>query len=585
MALAPAGFRFDAPLVPRFVAFDSIGAVGAAAGVVALAAAPPDGAVPAAFFAGARRTAVRVGLAALVAVALVAVVLLAVALAGAALAEAALVVAVFAGARRVEVALAGVALEAAFRAGVALAGAAFRADVALAVVVARVRVDPVRGAAGTVTSFDCCRPGLGVGKIGCRAILVRSPWRAVKCTAGARPETDLDTLTGMTAAPPPAHPVDPTDTAGTNLLHGPLHDIHVEMGANFAEFGGWDMPVAFGGTVGEHLAVRETVGVFDVSHLGKASVSGPGAAAFINSQLSNDLNKVGPGKAQYTLCTVESGGVLDDLIVYYLSEDELFLIPNASNTAAVVAQLAAAAPADIAVTNRHFDYGVIAVQGPKSTEVLTALGLPTGMEYMAFADATVVVPGESGAQEIPVRVCRTGYTGEHGYELVPAWADSAPLYRALLTAVQAAGGQPAGLGARDTLRTEMGYPLHGHELSLDITPVQAGAGWAVGWKKDTFVGKEALVAEKAAGPVRKLYGLRATGRGVLRPELEVHGADGVVLGVTTSGTFSPSLKVGIALALLDSSVTVGDSVTAIVRGRGIECEVVKPPFVAARTSG
>ncbi|WP_431231558.1 glycine cleavage system aminomethyltransferase GcvT [Mycolicibacterium psychrotolerans] len=364
-----------------------------------------------------------------------------------------------------------------------------------------------------------------------------------------------------------------TDTS--ELLYGPLDSQHRELGATFAPFGGWLMPVSYAGTVGEHTATREAVGLFDVSHLGKALVAGPGAAEFINSTLTNDLRRIGPGKAQYTLCCTPEGGVIDDLIAYYVSDDEIFLVPNAANTAAVVAALQAAAPEGISITDQHRSYAVLAVQGPRSADVLAALGLPTDMDYMGYADATY-----SG---VPVRVCRTGYTGEHGYELLPPW-DSAPVvFDALVAEVQGAGGQLAGLGARDTLRTEMGYPLHGHELSLDISPLQARCGWAIGWKKDAFFGRDALLAEKAAGPRRLLRGLRATGRGVLRPDLTVlNGA--LPVGVTTSGTFSPSLKVGIALALIDTDAGIDDGalVTVDVRGRPLECEVVKPPSLRSK---
>ncbi|WP_068063507.1 glycine cleavage system aminomethyltransferase GcvT [Nocardia xishanensis] len=363
----------------------------------------------------------------------------------------------------------------------------------------------------------------------------------------------------------------------TNLLQGPIHDVHVELGATFAPFGGWEMPVSYAGTVGEHQAVRTAVGLFDVSHLGKATVAGPGAAAFVNSALTNDLGRIRPGKAQYTLCCTPEGGVIDDLIAYYVSDDEIFLVPNAANTAAVVEALRAAAPAGITVTDEHREYAVFAVQGPRSTEVLTALGLPTDMEYMAYADA------EWDGR--PVRVCRTGYTGEHGYELLPRWDDAAAVFRALAEQVEAAGGQPAGLGARDTLRTEMGYPLHGHELSLGISPVQARAGWAVGWKKPEFWGKAALEKEKSDGPRRTLLGLKALDRGVLRQGQSVL-RGGEPVGETTSGTFSPTLKVGIALALLDTDAELepGTEVEVDVRGRRLRCEVVKPPFVQARTA-
>ncbi|NMO03375.1 glycine cleavage system aminomethyltransferase GcvT [Gordonia sp. TBRC 11910] len=362
------------------------------------------------------------------------------------------------------------------------------------------------------------------------------------------------------------------------LLDGPIAARHAELGATFAEFGGWNMPVSYSGTVAEHKAVRESVGIFDVSHLGKALVKGPGAAALINSTLTNDLGRIAPGKAQYTLCCNESGGVVDDLITYLVSDDEVFLVPNAANTADVVAALSAVAPDGVEVTDLHRDYGVLAVQGPKAQDVLAALGLPTDMEYMAFADADLSVVDAW----YPVRVCRTGYTGEKGYEILPRWADTAAVFDALLAEVIAAGGLPAGLGARDTLRTEMGYALHGHELSPEITPVQARSSWAVGWDKPEFFGRDALLAEKEAGPVRRLYGLRALGRGVPRAELSVlTEAGGASIGATTSGTFSPTLATGIALALLDtaSGVRKGDRVVVDVRGRALECEVVLPPFV------
>ncbi len=360
------------------------------------------------------------------------------------------------------------------------------------------------------------------------------------------------------------------------IQHGPLDERHRQLGASFAEFGGWLMPVSYAGTVGEHTATRNTVGLFDVSHLGKALVRGPGAAEFVNTALTNDLGRIEPGKAQYTLCCTDSGGVIDDLIAYYVADDEIFLVPNAANTAAVVAALAEKAPAGLTVTDLHRSYAVLAVQGPRSTEVVGGLGLPTDMDYMGFAD------GEFAG--VPVRVCRTGYTGEHGYELLPPWDGAGAVFDALVEAVRVAGGEPAGLGARDTLRTEMGYPLHGHELSLDISPLQARCGWAVGWRKGAFWGRDALLAEKQAGPRRLLRGLRAVGRGVLRPGLTVLDGDAPV-GVTTSGTFSPTLKVGIALALLDSAADISDGaqVSVDVRGRLIECEVVKPPFVQVRT--
>jgi aminomethyltransferase len=345
-----------------------------------------------------------------------------------------------------------------------------------------------------------------------------------------------------------------------DLRTGPLHDRHTALGATLGAFGGWSMPISYPeGTVAEHNAVRTDVGVFDVSHLGKLAVTGPGAAAFVNRCLTADLDKIGPGQAQYTLCCNAQGGVLDDVIAYLVGPDEVLAVPNAANAAQVAQLLRAAAPEGIEIVDRHRDLAVLAVQGPRSTELVPA---GADLDYMAFVDTAVM------------RVCRTGYTGEHGYELLVPWASAGEVWDGLV----AAGARPCGLGARDTLRTEMGYPLHGQDLTPDISPVQAGSAWAVGWGKPEFWGRDALVAEKAAGPARRLRGLRATGRGIPRPGMDVL-FDGVRVGVTTSGTFSPTLKTGIALALLDAGVGLDAEVSVDVRGRMLPCVVTKPPFV------
>ena len=352
-----------------------------------------------------------------------------------------------------------------------------------------------------------------------------------------------------------------------------MYDRHVALGAKLAEFSGWEMPIEYGagGVLREHAAVREAVGLFDVSHLGKATVRGPDARAFVNACLSNDLGRIQPGKAQYTLCCDDSGGVVDDLIAYLVGDDEVFLVPNAANTAEVVRRLAAAAPEGITAADQHRDFGVLAVQGPRSADVLARLGLPADQPYMAYVDASF------GGRL--VRICRTGYTGEHGYELIPSWADAPGLWDALLEVVGSLGGLPVGLGARDTLRTEMGYPLHGQDLSLSISPVQARVGWAVGWGKDEFWGRQALLAEKAAGPARTLWGLEALDRGIPRPHMAVLSPDGAQAGEVTSGTFSPTLRKGIGLALLRTGVGEGEEVVVDVRGRRTPARVVKPPFV------
>lgn len=359
------------------------------------------------------------------------------------------------------------------------------------------------------------------------------------------------------------------------MKFSPLHDRHLALNAKMADFGGWMMPIEYpgAGVLAEHTAVRERVGIFDVSHLGKASVIGQGALEFLNSRLTNDLTKIEDGSAQYTLLCNPSGGVIDDLIAYRNSASDFFLVPNASNTSDVVAALSENAPKDIEIKNLHLDFAVIAVQGPLAPKVLQALGINTDIDYMAFEHVTI-----SNADVI---LCRTGYTGELGYELLPHFDDAHAVWDTLVETIKPLNGLVCGLGARDTLRTEMGYPLHGHELSLDISPVEASAGWAVGWKKESFTGSNVLVAQKNGELSRKSMALKSLDRGIPRAGMVVKDSNGEIVGEVTSGTFSPTLKHGIALALLSKEITVGTQLSIDVRGRDSICEVVKLPFVTS----
>ena len=362
--------------------------------------------------------------------------------------------------------------------------------------------------------------------------------------------------------------------ASTALRRSPLHERHEALGAKFAEFGGWLMPLEYagGGVVKEHTAVRTGVGIFDVSHLGKITVRGPGAADFVNSSLSNDLGRIGPGRAQYTLCLDdETGGIVDDIFSYFHDHDHVLLVPNAANNAEVHRRLEAAAPAGIEVINHHADFVVLAVQGTRSDEVLAAAGLPVGHDYLTFV--------ETDFAGSPVVVCRTGYTGERGYELIAPAEVAGPLWDEVMSAGSAYDLTPAGLGARDTLRTEMGYPLHGQDIGPTVSPNEARLGWAVGWKKPTFWGRDKVVAEKERGARRKLVGIKATGRAIPRPHMSISLSPDVLLGEVTSGTFSPTLKQGIGLALVASMVNDEAEVSVDVRGRREVFQIVKPPFV------
>jgi aminomethyltransferase len=247
-------------------------------------------------------------------------------------------------------------------------------------------------------------------------------------------------------------------------------------------------------------------------------------------------------------------------------------VPNASNTSAVVADLQANAPSGISVSNLHNDYGVIALQGPLAAKVLAHFGLQIEIDYMAFTYVSI-----AGCDVI---VCRTGYTGEYGFEVLPKWNQALTVWDALVEQVDANEGLVCGLGARDTLRTEMGYPLHGHELSLEISPVMASASWAVGWNKPQFQGSKVLKAQKENGVSRRLVALKSLDRGIPRPDMQVL-YEGAEVGIVTSGTFSPSLKVGIALALVSSDFKVGQQLELDVRGRTSKVEIVKLPFMTS----
>ncbi|GAA4099994.1 glycine cleavage system aminomethyltransferase GcvT [Nocardioides kongjuensis] len=356
-------------------------------------------------------------------------------------------------------------------------------------------------------------------------------------------------------------------------LTSPLHDRHEALGAKFSEFGGWLMPLEYPtGVVKEHAAVRGGVGIFDVSHLGKLVVRGPGAVEFLNATLTNDLHRIGPGRAQYSLVVDDAtGGIVDDVFTYYRDDDHVLVVPNAANNDEVRRRLVEAAPEGIEVLDHHRDYVILAVQGTRSDEVVAGVGLPVGHDYLTFVEA----PFE-GAEVV---VCRTGYTGERGYELIAPSTVAPALWDALMRAGEPYGLVPAGLGARDTLRTEMGYPLHGQDISPDITPNEARLGWAVGWKKPAFWGRDKLLAEREEGPRRKLVGLVSTGRAIPRPHMSVRLLRDVPLGEVTSGTFSPTMKKGIALALVSTVVDDGAEVMVDVRGRPEVFQITKPPFV------
>ena len=360
-----------------------------------------------------------------------------------------------------------------------------------------------------------------------------------------------------------------TSAEPDGLRHSPLEDEHRALGAKLVPFGGWSMPIAYpGGTLAEHRACREDVALFDVSHLGTVRVEGAGSFDRLQAQLTNDLRKIGPGRAQYThLLDPADGSVVDDIIVWWLAEDRFDVMPNASNTARV---LDAVGGRDVTA-----ERAVLAVQGPRARQVAGQV-----VAEAATVSRFAVTDFEyAGAH---CTIAGTGYTGEDGVECAVPVAVAPRLWRAFV----AAGALPAGLGARDTLRLEAGLPLHGHELGPGVTPLQAGLGWVVGWDKGDFRGRAALEAERARGVARRLAGLVGRGRQPLREDAAVLRGE-VSVGKVTSGNFSPVLGRGIGMAFLDTGagLSPGDEVSVDLRGRALDAEVAALPFVDHRPKG
>lgn len=339
-----------------------------------------------------------------------------------------------------------------------------------------------------------------------------------------------------------------------------LFDLHVELGAKIVPFGGWEMPLAYAtGTVAEHLACRNDSVVFDVSHLGTVRCDGEGMFDILQNTLTNDLRKIAPGRAQYTHLLTNEGTVVDDIIVWWVGENEFDVMPNASNTSGVTAALPG-----VDITS---DRVVLAVQGPKALERIVSVD-PRFAEVGRFRVTRFEYMGAE------VRVAGTGYTGEQGIEI----AAPNEIAEQLLRSIVEAGITPAGLGARDTLRLEAALPLYGHELSLTSTTLEADLGWVLGFDKPTFRGRAAVEEEMQRGVSRVLTGVMANGRQPLRDGAEVF-FEGKLLGTLCSGNFSPVLEKGIGMGLLSQAPAVGAEVNVVLRGREIAATIVSLPFV------
>lgn len=344
------------------------------------------------------------------------------------------------------------------------------------------------------------------------------------------------------------------------------------------DFAGWDMPVQYRSILEEHKAVRQRAGLFDVSHMGEADVKGPDALRFLQHLVSNDCSKLFPGRVLYTVMCRPHGGVVDDLLVYMRGADDYFLCINAGNIAKDIAWMQEQATGfNCSVVDRSADYGQLAIQGPQAPGIvqgLTSVDL-AAIKYYHFTDGDVA--------GVRCLISRTGYTGEDGFELYCAAADAERLAEAVLAAGAPAGLELAGLGARDSLRLEAGYPLYGHEITDEVSPLAAGLGWVVKLAKGPFIGSEALAAENARGPARKIVYFKTGDRRIIRADSPVTDAAGHAVGRVVSGTLSPLLNEAIGSALVEARAA-GEALHADVRGTKLNLHLVKPPFVPLKKS-
>ena len=347
----------------------------------------------------------------------------------------------------------------------------------------------------------------------------------------------------------------------------PLYECHVEAGARLVDFAGWEMPVQYQGVIEEHRAVRTAAGIFDVSHMGEVRVQGPGAEAFLQCLTPNDVSKLAPGRAHYSGLLTDAGTYVDDLLIYRIGAEEFLVVVNASNADRDFEWIASRA-SGVQVTNESDRWALIALQGPKAVEMLRPLAPPAAMDLKYYGFLQGEVAGR------PALISRTGYTGEDGFELYVAPGDAPAIWRRLLEA----GALPAGLGARDTLRLEASMALYGHEIDESTTPFEAGLAWVVKMNKGDFQGREALAAQQAEGPRRKLIGFEVQGRGIARQGHAVKW-DGRAVGTVTSGTWSPTFEKAIGMAYVPVELAApGTPLEIDVRGKGLSAAIVEIPF-------
>ena len=339
----------------------------------------------------------------------------------------------------------------------------------------------------------------------------------------------------------------------------PLQEVHEELGARFVDFGGWSMPEQYEGVLAEHAAVRSSAGVFDVSHLGRFQYEGPSATAILRDELCNDVASVEPGRAQYTMALTESGGIVDDIIVLRINEESYWVLPNGANYEAILERF----EGSVSVTPRRHDSVMLAVQGPDAPDIVEqVLGASPG----TFRWLDVAFEGHE------ILISGTGYTGERGAELIAPITVASSLFRSLIEA----GAKPCGLGARDTLRLEMGYALWGQDLDIDTSPIEAGLGWVIDWDHE-FVGRAALEAQREIGLSKELIGFTTPGRQAARHGYPARSSTSA--GHVTSGSYSPTLEHGIGMAYLAPPPQEDDQIEVEIRGTWHQATRKKPPFL------
>jgi len=361
--------------------------------------------------------------------------------------------------------------------------------------------------------------------------------------------------------------------SGTNLKRTALYDWHKNNGGKIVDFAGWELPVQYTGVIPEHKAVREAAGLFDVSHMGEVFVTGPEAEAALEYLTCNEVSSLSDGKAQYSALLNEKGGVVDDIIVYRFSRTRYLVCVNASNASKDFDWMVRHNKHQAEIVNQSAEFGQIALQGPKAAQIISKLcdSKVTSLEYFHFCEAKIL--------NVPVIAARTGYTGEDGFEFFVPWDSTEKIWCAILEAGKPDGLIACGLGARDSLRLEACYPLHGHELGDEISALASGLSWVVRFNKGDFVGASALTNEKKQGTKRALVGFFVDDPGIARHGDRVLDQNGKEIGIVTSGTKTPTLNRALGLALVDKDFAKNDTtIFTEVRGKSLRSHVVKKPF-------